>query len=44
MGCPDMGPTWDPLVPNFHYDFNISFNNICTNNFSQNEYESEYNN
>ena len=44
MGRSDMGPTWDPLVPNFHYDFHISFNNSCTNNFSLNEYESEYNN
>ena len=44
MGHPDMGPTWDPLVPNFHYDFHISFNNSCTNNSTQNEYESEYNN
>ena len=44
MGRPDMGPTWDPLVPNFHYDFHISFNNSCTNNSTLNEYESEYNN
>ena len=28
MGRPDMGPTWDPLVPNFHYDFYISFYNF----------------
>ena len=44
MGRPDMGPTWDPLVPNFRYDFHISFNNSCTNNSTLNEYESEYNN
>ena len=42
MGCPDMGPTWDPLGPNFHYDFNISFNNSCSNLCTLNEYESEY--
>ena len=44
MGRPDMGPTWDPFVPNFHYNFHISFNNSCTTHFSLNEYESEYNN
>ena len=44
IGRPDMGPTWDPLVPTFHYDFHISVNNSCTTNFSLNEYESEYNN
>ena len=35
---------WVPLVPNFDYDFQISFDNSCTNNFSLNDYESEYNN
>ena len=44
MGRPDMGPTWDPLAPNFHYDFHISFNISCSNNSTLNEYESEYNN
>ena len=44
MGCPYMGPTWDPLVPNSHYDFHISFTNSCTNNSTLNEFESEYNN
>ena len=43
MGRPNMGPTWDPLVPNFYHDFHISFNNSCTNNPTLNEYESEYN-
>ena len=41
MGRPDMGPTWDPLVPNFPYDFHISFNISCINNSTLNEYESE---
>ena len=44
MGRPDMGPTWDPLVPNFHYYFHISFNNSRSNHSRLNEYESEYNN
>ena len=44
MGCPDMGPTWDPLGPNFRYDFDISFNNSCSDNSTLNEYESGYNN
>ena len=44
MGRPDMGPTWDPLVPNFRYDFHISFNNSCSFHSTFNEYESEYNN
>ena len=44
MGRPDMGPTWDPLVPNFRYDFHNFLNNSCTNNSTLNEYESEYNN
>ena len=44
MGRPDMGPTWVPLGPIFHYDFHISFNNSGTNNCVLNEYESEYNN
>ena len=44
MGRPDMGPTWGPLRPNFHYDIHISFNNTCSNNSTLNEYESEYNN
>ena len=39
-----MGPTWDPLGPNFHYDIHISFNNSCSNKSTLNEYESEYNN
>ena len=42
MGRPDLGPTWDPLVPNFLYDSHISFNNSCSNLCTQNEYESEY--
>ena len=42
MGRPDMGPTWDPLVPNFHCDFHTSFNNSCSNLCIPNEYESEY--
>ena len=40
MGNPDMGPTWDPLGTNFHYDFHISFNNSYTNISTLNEYES----
>ena len=44
MGRPDMGPTWDPLVPNFHYDFYISFNNLCSNHSTLNEYILEYDN
>ena len=44
MGRPDMGPTWDPLGTNFHYDFHISFNNSYTNISTLNEYESKYNN
>ena len=44
MGRPDMGPTWDQLGTNFHYDFHISFNNSCSNHFTLNEYQSEYNN
>ena len=44
MGRPDMGPTWDPLGPNFHYDFHISFNNSFSIPSTLNEYESEYNN
>ena len=45
MGRPDMGPTWDPFVPNFQYDFHICFNNSCSNHSTLNEYESEhYNN
>ena len=44
MGHPDMGPTWDPLGPNFHYNFHISFNNSCSIPSTLNEYESEYNN
>ena len=44
MGLPDMGPTWDPLGPNFHYDIHISLNNSCSNKSTLNEYESEYNN
>ena len=43
MGGPDMGPTWDPLVPDFHYNFHISFNNSCSNISALKEYESEYN-
>ena len=42
MEHPEMGPIWDPLVPNFHYDFHISFDNSCTNKSTLNEYESEY--
>ena len=41
MGRPDMGPTWDPLVPDFQYDFRISFNYSCSIHFTLNEYESE---
>ena len=44
MGRPNMGPTWDPLVPNFNYNFHISFNNSRSNHSRLNEYESEYNN
>ena len=44
MGHPDVGPTWDPLVPNCYHDFHIFFNNPCTNDSTLNEYESEYNN
>ena len=40
MGRPDMGPTWDPLVPDFHYDFHISFNNSSSNISKLNVYES----
>ena len=36
--------TWDPLVPNFHHDFHISFNNSCSNSSILNECESEYKN
>ena len=43
MGRRDMGPTWDPLVPNFHYDFHISFDNSFSNSSTLNEYESEHN-
>ena len=39
-----LGPTWDPLGPNYHYDFHISFVNSCTNKSTLSEYESEYNN
>ena len=42
MGHPDMGPTWDPLGLDFHYDFHISFNNPCSNHSTLNKYESEY--
>ena len=41
MGRPDMGPTWDPLVPDFQYDFRISFNNSSSILSTLNEYESE---
>ena len=44
MGRSDMGPTWDPLVSNFHYDFHISFNNSLSNHSTRNEYESDYSN
>ena len=44
MGRPDMGPTWDPFVLNFRYDFHISFNNSCSFHSTFNEYEFEYNN
>ena len=40
-GHPDMGPTLDPLGPDFQYDFHISFSNSCSNNSTLNEYESE---
>ena len=36
-----MGPSWDPLVQHFQYDFNISFKQ-CSNHSLLNEYESEY--
>ena len=41
MGHPGMGPTWDPLVPDFQYDFHIIFNNSCSIHSPLNEYESE---
>ena len=37
-----MGPTWDPLGPNFCYDFHISFDNSCSNNSTLYKHESEY--
>ena len=40
MGRPDMGPSWDPLVPDFQYNFNISINNSCSNHSTLNVYES----
>ena len=40
VGHPDMEPTWDTLVPDFHYDFHISFNNSCSNNSTLNVYKS----
>ena len=42
MGHPDMGPTWDPLMPDCQCDFHISFNNLCSNHSTLNESESEY--
>ena len=42
MGRPDMGPTWDSLLPDFQYDFHISFNNSYSIHSTINEYESEY--
>ena len=42
MGHPDMGPTWDPLVLDFQYDFHISFNNSGSNHSALNECEYEY--
>ena len=42
MGRPDMGPTWDPIVQDFQFNFHISFNNLCSNYSTLNEPESEY--
>ena len=39
MGHRDMGPTWDPLLPDFQYDSHISLNNSYSNNSTLNEYE-----
>ena len=38
MGHPNMGPTWDPPMPDFQYDFHVSFNSSCRNHSTLNEH------